>query len=210
MGRTTAAARPPSSSDSRRQIRSRCRPLSLRNISIVAPYHTAGQLLPASRVARTSASASHIGREALRISSVCRLIACPCHLTRPVGTNDCGHHRPLSLRYPRKISFVDWLALVVIAWTQRMLAQEGEFASPGRRKCRNRRQVRYLLGGAADPVSKYLAVCEGLEENVHARSLLPPGSLPSSRGTVPPCSGNFPRSHTVTAYFRSLVYSGSR
>ena len=123
MGRIAAAARPATSSDSRRQIRSRCRPLSLRKISTAAPYPTAGQPLPVSRAARNSANASHIGSAVLRIKTVRRPTACHCHLRRPVGTNGCGHC-PSSLRYPRKMSFADWLASVAIARSQRMLARE--------------------------------------------------------------------------------------
>ena len=123
MGRIAAAARPATSSDSRRQIRSRCRPLSLRKTSTAAPYPSADQPLPASRAARNSANTSHIGSAVLRIKTVCRPMACPCHLGRPVGTNGCGHG-PSSLRYPRKMPFADWLASVAIARGQRMLAHE--------------------------------------------------------------------------------------
>ena len=123
MGRIAAAARPGTSSDSRRQIRSRCRPLSLRKISTAAPYPSAGQPLPASRPARNSAHASHIGSAVLRIKTVRRPTACQRHLGRPVGTNGRGHC-PSSLRYPRKMSFADWLASVAMARSQRMHAQE--------------------------------------------------------------------------------------
>jgi hypothetical protein len=122
MGRIAAAARLATSSDSRRQIRRRCRPLSLRNISTAAPYPTADQPLPMSRAARNSTNASHIGSAIFRIKTVRRCTACQCHLRRPVDTNGCGH-RPSSPLYPRKMSFADWLASV-IARTQRILAPE--------------------------------------------------------------------------------------
>lgn len=68
-------------------------------------------------------------------------------------------------------------------------------ASFRRRKCRSRRQARYLLNVTADPVRKYLAAFKGLEENGHDRPLLLLAFLPGSRGSVPPSSANFPRSH---------------
>jgi hypothetical protein len=68
-------------------------------------------------------------------------------------------------------------------------------ASFRRRKCRSRRQERYLLNVTADPVRKYLAAFKGLEENGHDRPLLLHAFLPGSGGSVPPSSANFPRSH---------------
>ena len=123
MGRIAAAARPATSSDSRKQIRSRCRPVNLRKISTAAPYPSAGQPLPASRAARNSANASHTGSAVLRIKIVRRPMACQCHFGCSAGTNGCGHG-PSSLRYPRKMPFADWLASVAMTQSQRLLTQK--------------------------------------------------------------------------------------
>ena len=70
IGRAAAAARRGNSSDIRRQIRSRCRPLMFRSISTVTAYPAASPPGTASSAAIASASPSHTGSTVLRHETV--------------------------------------------------------------------------------------------------------------------------------------------